>query len=282
VVGLADRDRSGQTQWIVRITTTPAAAQALAHSVARRPETSWVKLTSGGTEIFAIVHAPHAAQPLVLHDVSRRGDISAVSAHYLLQTYLGGPTAWRGRLRALSDEQQRQLRESDPSPRHEPGPPPEAEGPALSPADHALVDALRHDGRAGYAELAAATGWSQATVARRLADLRARGAVFLDVDVDAAAFGVTTQALLWMSVPPAHLDRVATALAGHDELAVVVATTGPTNLLAQAMCSDPADLHRYLVHRLGALEQIRALETTPVLRTLKAAGHLSAPVRAPR
>ncbi|MCP2256570.1 DNA-binding transcriptional regulator, Lrp family [Streptoalloteichus tenebrarius] len=268
VVGLADPARAGEVQWMVRLTTTPATAQALAHSLARRPDTSWVKLTSGGTEIFTIVHAPRGAEPsrsLLLHDIPRRSGITAVSAHCLLHTYLGGPTAWSGRLRALSEEQRERLR---------PDLPPAGEDMPLTSADHDLVNVLRHDGRASYADLAAATGWSQATVARRLADLRARGVVFFDVEVDSTAFGVGTQALLWMRIAPAHLDHVGTVLATHPELAAVVATTGPTNLLAQALCSDPADLHRYLTRGLGGLDQILSIETAPVLHTLKATGHL--------
>lgn len=267
VVGLADHGRSGHTQWVVRLTTTPSAARTLAHSLARRADTSWVKLTSGGTEIFTIVDAPDATRPPLLHDVPRRSGITGVSAHCLLHTYLGGPAAWRGRLQNLDDAQQERLRPALPAP---------SGNAPLTHADRALIDALRHDGRAGHADLAAATGWSQATVARRLADLRARDVLFFDVEIDAAAYGVTTQALLWMAVAPADLERVATALAGHHELAVVIATTGTTNLLAHALCSGPADLHRYLVHRLGALDGVRTLETAPVLATLKAAGHLPA------
>ncbi|WP_405882567.1 Lrp/AsnC ligand binding domain-containing protein [Streptomyces sp. NBC_01136] len=94
----------------------------------------------------------------------------------------------------------------------------------------------------------------------------------LDVDMNDSLLGATAQALLWMSVAPAYLDEVARTLAGHAELAFVAATTGPTNLVAQALCPDPAALHTYLTRRLGALEAIRTLETAPVLRTLKAAG----------
>jgi hypothetical protein len=73
---------------------------------------------------------------------------------------------------------------------------------------------------------------------------------------------------------------VATALAVHDELAFVAATTGPSNLIAQALCHSPEDLHRYLTRRLGALEGISAIETAPVLHTLKAVGPLQpAPAR---
>jgi DNA-binding Lrp family transcriptional regulator len=271
VVGVADPDRAGRTQWIVRISTAPGSSEALAQALSRRSDTSWVKLTSAGTEIFAIIHAPSAGHPPVLRRLPRTSGITAVSAHCLLHTYLGGPTAWRGRTLTLSPAQQRQLRPDLPEAAEDTG---AADDVPLSDTDLALIDALGHDGRASYADLARAAGCAQATVARRLGDLRARRALFFDVEVDAAAYGITTQALLWMAVAPAHAEEVATALAAHDELAVVVATTGPTNLLAEALCASPADLHRYLTRRLGALTQILTVETAPVLRTLKAVGHL--------
>ncbi|GAA2260736.1 hypothetical protein GCM10010430_51060 [Kitasatospora cystarginea] len=122
----------------------------------------------------------------------------------------------------------------------------------------------------GLTELAAVTGTTASTVARRLAELRARGALFFDVDVDPALLGVTVSALLWMQVAPAHLDAVASALAGHEELAVVAATTRPTNLVAHALCRDTEALHAYLTRRV-AWEAVTRIETAPVLRTYKAA-----------
>jgi DNA-binding Lrp family transcriptional regulator len=91
------------------------------------------------------------------------------------------------------------------------------------------------------------------------------------VDVDPGALGVTTSAMLWLSVPPAHVDTVARAVAEHDELAFVAATTGRTNLVAHALCASPDALHTYRTERLGSIEPITALETVPVLRTLKSA-----------
>ncbi|PKV88698.1 Lrp/AsnC family transcriptional regulator [Streptomyces sp. TLI_146] len=266
VVGLVDPAKAGLAQWMVRLSAVPRAAQDLAQALARREDTSWVKLASGGTEIVAIVHAP---QTLLLREIPRTAGVTAVSAHYVLHLYLGGPTAWRGRARTLDAEQQRAL---DPVS----VPDEEADGSRglPTPADEPLLAALRRDGRTPLAELADATGWSPATVARRLAELRASRALFFDVEVDNTLFGAATQALLWMSVTPAHLDQVARELARHDELAFVAATTGPSNLVAQALCPDPAALHHYLTHRLGALEAIRTLETAPVLRTVKAAGPL--------
>ncbi|WP_327066600.1 Lrp/AsnC family transcriptional regulator [Kitasatospora sp. NBC_01302] len=279
VVGLADPERAGRAQWLVRLSASPHSAQDVAQALVRRPDTSWVKLTSGGTEITAIVNTTlsSASHTLLLRDIPRTASITAVSAHCLLHTYLGGPTGWQATGTALTAEQQLRLA---PSEGGAAGPGPAAGPGGLGDADHHLLAALQRDGRAGLAELAAATGWSPATIARRLAELRAGGTLFFDVEVDSTLFGAATQALLWLSVAPGRLHEVATALARHPELAYVAATTGPTNLVANALCSGPADLHAYLAHRLGALRGIHCLESSPVLRTLKAAGPvLPAPPR---
>jgi DNA-binding Lrp family transcriptional regulator len=263
IVGLADPQRAARQQWFVRLTATPRAAQEIARSLARRPDTSWVRLTSGGTEIVAIVQTTPGtpeSHALLLRDVPRTSGVTAVSAHYLLHLYLGGPTAWRGRTDALTPEQQEALR-----------PPPAAPERAvtLDDTDHRLLAALLRDGRASYTDLAAVTGWSASTVTRRVEELRGQGVLFFDLEVDDALLGITTSALLWMSVMPAHLDEVASELAGHPELAVVAATTGPANLLAQVLTPGPEALHHYLTTRLP-MTAITHIETAPVLRTLKA------------
>ncbi|MFD8080984.1 Lrp/AsnC family transcriptional regulator [Kitasatospora sp. NPDC059722] len=276
VVGLADPHRAGRTQWLLRLTAAPHAAQSVARALVRRGDTAWVHLTSGGTEITAVVETTPGddGHALLLGDVPRTATVTAVSAHCLLHTYRGGPTVWPGGACTLSEEQQELLRPpvSGPAPEAVPGTPP-----FLDAADRALLTVLHHDGRTALGELAAATGRTPATVARRLAELRADGSVFLDVELDPRLHGAGLHALLWMTVAPAHLDRVALALTGHRELAFIAATTGRTNLVATVLCTDPADLHRYLTRHLAALPEITALESTPVLRTLKSSGPIPPP-----
>lgn len=280
VVGLPDPQLTGHEQWLLRLTAEPETAVDLAHALVRRPDTSWVYLTGGGTEIVAVLRTPLGTthgHSLLLHELPPSVGLTTVSAHHLLHTYLGWRTPWRMSANALTPRQQRMLGGAR-SAGHGPAQRSEDYGQVqLSPADHALMDALRQDGRAGVAELAAETGWSPATVTRRLDHLRGRGAIFFDIEINPTLLGGTVKALLWMTVAPAHLDEVATTLAGHDELAFVAHTTGPTNLVAHALCQDTTALYHYLTHGLGAVESIRALETAPVLRTLKAVGTVAAP-----
>ncbi|MEU0090848.1 AsnC family transcriptional regulator [Kribbella sp. NPDC006257] len=305
VVGLPDPQRAGQTQWLARLTATPHAAQDLAQALARRSDTSWVRLASGGTEIVAVIHTTAAdGNSLLLHDIPRTAGITAVSAHCILHTYLGGPTTWQAQTAALTKDQENALRAasgqgtgagatSATTDRAGDGGGPAGAAdrdsergnssgqgrtavdrgrvPGIRAGDGELLAGLGRDGRMSLADLAKVTGWSVGTVGRRLAELQGSGAIFFDVDVDPPVLGAMTAAMLWMSVTPAHLDEVARSLAEHEELAFVGATTGPTNLAVQALCKDPAALHEYLTHRLAAYESIHALESAPVLRTVKSA-----------
>ncbi|WP_272924802.1 MULTISPECIES: Lrp/AsnC family transcriptional regulator [unclassified Streptomyces] len=140
--------------------------------------------------------------------------------------------------------------------------------------DRSLFDLLSQDGRASCIELAAATGWSESTVRRRLTTLRRAGVLTFLVDISPAALGFRSEARLWMSVRPSRLTAVASAMARHPEVSLVAQTTGPTNLLAAVNCRSSLDLARYLTERIASLDAIHTLETAPVLRTVKRAGSL--------
>ena len=131
--------------------------------------------------------------------------------------------------------------------------------------------AASRDGRASYAELAHATHWHESTVRRRVSELRAAGVLYLDVDVEEAAFGIGTRAHLWMSVAPARLAAVGEALARHPEIPFVAATSGASNLIASVLCRDDEALYRYLTERIASLDGVNAVEVAPIIRTAKRA-----------
>ncbi|HKT01482.1 MAG TPA: AsnC family transcriptional regulator [Rugosimonospora sp.] len=267
VVGLVDVDRVGGGQWLIRLVTEPRVTQQFGYALARRTDTTYVCLTSTGGEIVALTRTAAGTgpgHPPLLRDTSLTSRVTGVIAYRLLHTYLGGVTGWQGSRRALDERQCRELVADDAAVRGPHG----VVDPTACEDNMALLQALQRDGRTSQRRLGASTGWSCATIARRLADLRAGGYLYFDVEVDRALFGVTTTALLWMSVSPAQLHQVATALAGHDDMALVATTTGPTNLVAHALCTSADHLHHYLTHQLAKLDGILTLETTLVLRNL--------------
>lgn len=61
VVGDVDPAALGGALWFLRVRCAPTAAVPVAEALARRPDTSWVSLTSGGTEITCTVRTETAA-----------------------------------------------------------------------------------------------------------------------------------------------------------------------------------------------------------------------------
>jgi DNA-binding Lrp family transcriptional regulator len=265
VVGAVDAARAGYTSWALRVKCTPDAAGGVATALARRSDTFWVHLLSGGTEITCGIQArtQEERDALLLQKLPRTGRVVSVTAHLMLHMFFGGPTGWGGRL-ALSAEQTEGMRLGIPDRIDEPV--------TLGDADHALLETLSKDGRAGHAELAAVTGWSESTVKRRMEHLRRTGVLYFDVDIPGEFLGYHAEARLWMSVQPSELVSVGEALNGHSEVTFAAATTGPSNLMAAVTCRDTPGLYRYLTERIGRLEAVQHVETAPVIRTVKRAG----------
>jgi len=268
VVGLPNSQRLGLSDWMVRLQCVPDAAAAVADALARRPDTSWVSLTSGGTEIVCVVKPAATGagrQDLLLRQLPASRRIVAISAQSLLHVFRGGAEHWAGAAEALTEDQAARL-----------APPGCADGPVpaakdLGPDDEALLAELARDGRASYAELALATHWHESTVRRRVEELRGAGALYLDVDVEESVFGIGTLAHLWMSVAPARLADLGRALAAHYEIPFAAATTGTSNLVASVLCRDDQALYRYLTERIASLDGVTALEVSPRIRTIKRA-----------
>lgn len=279
VVGEPSAHAFGQDSWLLRLRCTPDASPGIADALARQANTSWITLVSGGTEIHCVIRARGRGETeaLLLSRLPRTPRILSVSAYKLLHTFYGGMDSWSGKTRALTEAEAAALTP----------PAPDAADPGRVhpvPGDEELFAALAEDGRAGLAELAAVTGWSQTSVRRRMDELLRSGALHFEADVDNAAFGSAEHARLWLSVTPSHLVPVGEALAGHPETAHVGAMTGNANLVASVVCADAQELYAYLTTRVAALDGITHLETSPVIRTVKREAALGPPgaVRAGR
>lgn len=75
VTGMTDESRLGQDSWIVRLGCTPNVAGRLASALARRPDTSYVDLLSGGTEVMCAMlpRTAHERDDLLLDELRRDG-----------------------------------------------------------------------------------------------------------------------------------------------------------------------------------------------------------------
>ena len=89
VVGQLDSQRLGQSDWAVRIRCAPGSAPTVAAKLAQHPDTSWVQLTSGGTEIFSTIHSRDRDQqaPPLLSQLSVGRQVVALEAYCLLHLF---------------------------------------------------------------------------------------------------------------------------------------------------------------------------------------------------
>ncbi|GLZ45337.1 AsnC family transcriptional regulator [Actinomycetospora sp. NBRC 106375] len=264
IVGFSDPTVVGDEQWHVRLRCAPDACVEIAEALARRPDTSWIGLIAGGTEIACSLRGRSAtADEMLLHRLPRTPRILDVSAHEVLHVFYGGAREPFTKLGALDDEQVARLSEHLPA---------AVPAPRLDDVDRHLLDLLRADGRAPVEDLARTCGTSASTVRRRLHDLRGSGLLYLDVDVDPEVMDLPLRTMLWLAVAPADLDAAGRALAAHPEVPFAAAIAGKANIYASVATTGAAGLYRYLTTRVATLPGVQSVETAPVIRTVKAAG----------
>ena len=265
VVGQLDSQRLGRSDWAVRVRCVRGRHATVATKLAEHPDTAWVQLTSGGTEIFSTIRSRDHDQrtPLLLGQLSLGRQVVALEAYCLLHLFAAGVSPPPG----SNDLSQKEIDQLLSSARARTSI--ERSTLTLQGSDWPLVQALAEDGRAPYRQLAVRTHCHESTVRRRVEELIASGVLSFDVDLDTDAFGIRAPALLWMSVVPAKLTQIGQALAGRPEVPFVAATTGSTNLVAALLCQDDRSLYEFLTEEVSALDGLTHIETAPVMRAVK-------------
>jgi DNA-binding Lrp family transcriptional regulator len=274
VVGLKAHDKAGQLGWFLRMRCVPGSGEAIAAALARRPDTAWIQLLSGDTEVLCTLRGDgRDDRNTLLAKLPRSARIVEVTAYSLLHLFVGGADAL-GFMEVLPREFVERLRPPAGTRQQEGrGRGGQVE---LGDLDAALLHALAVDGRTPYGDLATATGWSESTVRRRMDQLREAGVLYFDLEMDTAAFGLRTT-WLWASVPPAHLAAAGEALTKFSEVAYAAATTGPANLAVCAVCRDEAEFYEFMTAKIGSLPGVERVETAPVIRTVKQASAVMVP-----
>ncbi|MFF4258795.1 Lrp/AsnC family transcriptional regulator [Streptomyces sp. NPDC001663] len=263
VLGMTDENRLGRQTWIVRLRCIPDVAEQLADALAKRPDTLYVTLISGGTEVICGMkpRSRKERDELLFDRLQRTRQIVSVTAHCLLHPFYGGSLGWLHKSNALTADQQSALRPPAPEP---------FDGPVILDAeDEALLAVLRQDGRATLTELQKATGQTESAVKRRLEALISSGVLYFDVQYDHEPLGLDVSAMLWLTVLPRALADVGRSLAGHPEVHFASATTGQANVVLSARFRSTDELYTYLSEKIGALDGIQAVETCLILRQVK-------------
>ncbi len=138
----------------------------------------------------------------------------------------------------------------------------------LDDVDRAIVTELQVDGRMSYADLAPRVGLSQAAVRQRVNRLLERGVMQVVAVTDPLSLGLTTQAMVGISVS-GDVRAVAAAVAACREAEYVLITAGRYDVLAEVLCEDNDALLSLVNDRIRAIDGVTSTEVFSILKMEK-------------
>ena len=138
----------------------------------------------------------------------------------------------------------------------------------MDAVDRKLLDALRANARATYAELARVVGLSAPAVHERVGKLEAAGVIIgYHATVSPEALGYSTNALIGLFLgDAADADAVAAALANVPEVEDCWFVAGEESYVVKVRVMDVSALER-MIGTLNAIRGISRTRTTVVLST---------------
>lgn len=131
---------------------------------------------------------------------------------------------------------------------------------SLDDTDRKLIDALQHDGRASYADLAALVSLSPAATRVRVQRLIDGGVVKIVGVTDPLALGYPVMAALGVRVER-NVRQVADRIADIDGVIYVVFTSGSFDLIVEVVCADSARLLTVIDDEIRSISGVRSVES---------------------
>lgn len=139
---------------------------------------------------------------------------------------------------------------------------------ALDDVDKRLIEALQHDGRRPYTQLAQEVGLSEAAVRQRVRRLVEVGVTQIVAVTDPLSLGFRRMAMVGVRVD-GDVRAVADRLAGLPEIDYLVIAAGSFDVLAELVCEDDEDLLRLLNDEIRAVPGVASTDTFTYLKICK-------------
>jgi|GEM_PF-55781 len=138
-------------------------------------------------------------------------------------------------------------------------------GRGMDTLDRQILRLLQDDGRRPNAEIARALGASEPTIRKRLDRLMESGVLRIIGLLNPAATGFLVDVFVGVRVKHGHVRRVGQQIAAMGCVTFVGYTTGPYDLLIEAVFLDNAALFTFLSESVGGAEGVISSETMHIL-----------------
>jgi Lrp/AsnC family transcriptional regulator for asnA, asnC and gidA len=147
--------------------------------------------------------------------------------------------------------------------------------------DRSIIRALQQDGRRTNVEIARDLGVAESTVRKRLDRLVQDRVIHIAAVPRLEAVGFPVQALIYLQIELAYVDRAANQLASLPQVLTVTYTTGEYTLVAQAAFPDNDALRHFLSSEVASLPGVVRMTTAHVLQQVKASHQWQLPLPSP-
>ena len=131
-----------------------------------------------------------------------------------------------------------------------------------------IIAQLQQDGRRSYSAIGKVVGLSEAAVRQRVQRLIESGVMQIVAVTDPMELGFARQAMIGIRIRGGLLEA-ADLVAKLDEVDYVVVTSGPYDLLVEAVCESDEALLELISDKIRAIPEVATTETFMYLKLLK-------------
>ena len=140
---------------------------------------------------------------------------------------------------------------------------------ALDKIDQHILDAMRKDGRAAFAQIAGKLKVSPGMIRQRYNRLVNIGLLKVVAISNPLQRGFKTMALIGIRTDGNKMLNVADAVSKLKEVVYLVVVSGRFDIMAEVVCRDHEDLLNFITEKLYAIDGVRESETFIHLKIVK-------------
>src|SRR6266545_1792629 len=139
----------------------------------------------------------------------------------------------------------------------------------LDEIDLKVLEILRKDGRATFAEIAGQLKVSPGMIQQRYNRLVDQGYLKVVAITNPLRMGYKTMAMIGIRADGSKLLEVAEKVSRLDEVIYMVISSGRFDIFAEVMCRDHEDLLRFITEKLSTIDGVRESESFMHLKIVK-------------
>ena len=139
----------------------------------------------------------------------------------------------------------------------------------LDETDLAIIEALRKDGRAAFAQIAENLNVSAGMVRLRYNRLVEQGYLRIAAISNPLRMGFKSMAMIGLRVDGAKMLEVAEKVSKLEEVIYLVVTSGRFDIFAEVVCRDHEHLLDFISNKLSTIEGVRDSESFMHLKIAK-------------